>query len=958
MKILKLRADGFGPLRGEYAFNADGVTLLVDDNERGKSSLMAAVTAGLYGLDGDRRTHRVITPLERWRPWDGGPFRLELDLEHQGERYTVIRDFDRNIAEVWNERGQELSHEFRDGDAIAVGRKLLGLDAVEFEKCALVRQGELDLVVEDEERMRRASTLQARLEEAADSRGGDASAIEAIQALDQAMAQYTCPELPSTVRVETAIQRLRTGLEALEVELNALEHDLERVRQPLDDLAGLDDEDRALRLQRTGLEGALRAQRAAVARRRLEEDQALGIEIERLSAEAEAAAGTRDVPASAEAELRDLLGRLEAARQKLAEFDTRAREAAEEDARRSAEIEALGPYENSTHADADALAARAAEIRQLDDQHELLLERIGEHHAELAEHGLPQERVMDLARRFEALEDEDLYLLRSQPHLSNVFQRSYNAAEADRNESTEILHEIARRRRGRVIPGWILLALGSTTIGAGIAALALRIGPPWHLLAAAGALLVVLGMAMLLWGNLSRRQEREEQLDRLSEADNQLEQLSRQRSENEERLASVAREIGCEDSASLQREWTDYGRLLELGGEVRPLQLQIADVERQRVLLVDAVRPTLEVAGGGPCEPDHLELTAACIRKRIDQARQLAEFRKGNGWIEMQRMTAQTSVAELEQSAVEVLRSAGIARDPQRTWADEVEALAQRARETAHRARLTRERIPELQARRLDPQTIEDLRAQIAAAPATPAAAAPAARTPAAIESEIAAVGRRIEEILHRRAELRPKVDEVLRRYHATHPVKSAERDAWERALERALRYQEAVALARETLEQAAHDTHQRWAEFLNRRVGEILQALGTHVGSLRFGEDLDFAACLSDRTPVPRGRALMQLSAGARDQLHFAVRLAISEFLSRGAGSLPLMVDDCFATSDDPRARAGMRFLIEQYAQQHQIIFTTCHRQRYAEFAALDPALYAERVLWTDLGTGAGARR
>ena len=62
----------------------------MDRNERGKTSLLHAIVAGLYGLDADGRRHRNgQTPLDRWRPWDGGTYRVELDVESEGETYTI-----------------------------------------------------------------------------------------------------------------------------------------------------------------------------------------------------------------------------------------------------------------------------------------------------------------------------------------------------------------------------------------------------------------------------------------------------------------------------------------------------------------------------------------------------------------------------------------------------------------------------------------------------------------------------------------------------------------------------------------------------------------------------------------------------------------------------------------------------------------------------------------------------
>ena len=65
----------------------------------------------------------------------------------------------------------------------------------------------------------------------------------------------------------------------------------------------------------------------------------------------------------------------------------------------------------------------------------------------------------------------------------------------------------------------------------------------------------------------------------------------------------------------------------------------------------------------------------------------------------------------------------------------------------------------------------------------------------------------------------------------------------------------------------------------------------------------------------------------------------------------MPLLLDDVFATSDDERARAGMRTLIER-VEGHQIVLTTCHRQRYERLKELDPELYARRVQFLDLSS------
>src|SRR5205085_6505269 len=145
VKIRRIRLDGFGALRGEFAFDPGRVTVLLDDNERGKSTLLAAICAALYGLSNDKRSNKVLTPLERWKPWNGGSYRVEMEIDTGGERLWIKRDFDRETIEVWDEQGQDVTARFREGkDEYPVGHRLLGLDAAEFEKCAFVRQGGLD----------------------------------------------------------------------------------------------------------------------------------------------------------------------------------------------------------------------------------------------------------------------------------------------------------------------------------------------------------------------------------------------------------------------------------------------------------------------------------------------------------------------------------------------------------------------------------------------------------------------------------------------------------------------------------------------------------------------------------------------------------------------------------------------------------------------------------------------
>jgi len=217
------------------------------------------------------------------------------------------------------------------------------------------------------------------------------------------------------------------------------------------------------------------------------------------------------------------------------------------------------------------------------------------------------------------------------------------------------------------------------------------------------------------------------------------------------------------------------------------------------------------------------------------------------------------------------------------------------------------------------------------------------------IENETRRLREQLDTLARRRTDLRVAVEETERRYRAQHPEALLYRERVEAALMRARRFKHSVEMARDTVQKVAADTHRRWADFLNDRVGGLLDAMGHGAQQLRFGDDLDFSVKVGNGQQLARGKADVQLSAGARDQLYLAVRLAVSEFLSRGGDAVPFLLDDVFVTSDDERTRAGMKLLVEQFARDHQVILLTCHRKRFEALAAMDAELYRERIQWMD---------
>ncbi len=960
MKLVRLRVDGFGPLQGEWTFSADRVNVVLDDNERGKTTLFAAISAALYGLEGDRRTHRVVTPLERWRPWNGGAFRVTLDVECAAGAYTITRDFERSTVAVFDRTGGEVTAQFLEGrDEYPVGKKLLGLDQAEFEKSALLLQGELDGVVPADEKARRASTLKSRLENAADTHIGDTNASEALRVLEEALRRYNAHELDFTGTIDNAIDRLTAKRELVEVDIRELDSTLIVAQAPLEDLLQLTQDERKLQNALRELENERRAGLAVDVRRQLADHEAALAEVTRLEGEAGGLAGTAALPPNAEGDLRETIARHEEAMRGIEGLESRRRdELAREREAIAAERLELAPYDLFSLEEADRCVGQAAELRHLLMQDALLRHQVFELRDGLAGKGYEPEQVQFLQQRFASLPPESLRLLRQQSELNLVFQTESATLEQQRTGATETLRAVDAARSARRTPGWILLALGAAALVAGGLVLALRGTATLGVaLLAAGGAVAAAGGALLGLGAKTRRADRDNALTLLAEAQGRINQLHRRRAENESGLVELARMMGYRDHVDLLRQWGEYARLVEDSGPLLRAQEQLEAADRRRQQLIDDARPLVKVAGENVVTPELLEKVAYDARRSVNARQRLADLERGFGWVEEEKRVLEAAANAMKDRAVRVLQTAGISHEPGRGWAHHVNELKRRMEGRVRYAMISEELVPAAR-RRLHPEhEVAQRRRQLEMLMAG-GELAPNARASADIEVEVKQTRSKLEEAQRRRSDVRVEVEEVWRRHAQRRPDLAQSQERLGRAIERAKKFKQAAEMAHATIQRVASDTHRKWADFLNDRVAKILESFGTSVEGLRFGEDLDFSVQLDGGPLVSRGKAHAQLSAGARDQLYLAVRLAISEFLSRGTEPLPLLLDDVFATSDDERLRAGMRALIESFGAGHQLLLTTCHRSRVNELRRMDPDLYRDRVHWVDLGVGTGVQR
>jgi len=147
-------------------------------------------------------------------------------------------------------------------------------------------------------------------------------------------------------------------------------------------------------------------------------------------------------------------------------------------------------------------------------------------------------------------------------------------------------------------------------------------------------------------------------------------------------------------------------------------------------------------------------------------------------------------------------------------------------------------------------------------------------------------------------------------------------------------------------LEGISREAYAEWAEVLNERASDALALLAPGHGDLRFDESLSFTiGDLRDGSRRTRDDVDYRFSAGARDQVYLAARLALAGYLSSGKVHLPLILDDPFASFDDQRFSNAMSMLIDKFAKRHQIIILSCHETRHRAWQDRNAGRSAERV-------------
>ncbi len=220
MRIESIHIHGFGHLVDRrYDFPAEGAALIMEANESGKSTLAAAILAGLCGFPSRRASGESVKAELVYRPWDTDRYALDMDIEVGGRRLRIERDFDSKSFVV---RDRETNRDISAGFNPDLTAGLLHLPREDFQRVAFISGKEVC-------NFSSSTGIQSRLSALVEGSDCDESAEPAIAILENT--GYLLGG--RSLKTETAICRISAGiaektraLAELEAALDAADHEV------------------------------------------------------------------------------------------------------------------------------------------------------------------------------------------------------------------------------------------------------------------------------------------------------------------------------------------------------------------------------------------------------------------------------------------------------------------------------------------------------------------------------------------------------------------------------------------------------------------------------------------------------------------------------------------------------------------------------------------------------------
>lgn len=919
MKFKKLKVQGFGNLHGVEMKFQPHLNVILAPNESGKSTLTECLYRCLYGFHVQKKEK---TFLDQYKPLRGDRYAAQLTIEDcAGTSYEVDRDFAAKTVLVRNAiTGEDLTGRFpteRKGQHLLFAEDVLGISRDIYRSVCFIAQGFVDSLDNGEE-------LSGEIRRLADSSGQDSDHKMALDRLDKAIDKIGKTERASNKEYGQTCDRVRqldlqrAGIVESKQEREQIEQQLEQLRERLEQTQRDLTRSRALNL-------SLQLARLNTT---LEKFHSLTEEIEQLENKTEQLEQYKSVPTQLRDELHLDRDRAEKLSEQIAEHEKAIAntEQAIEDLKRK-----LRTYQNFYKLPEDAVEridtlgnSWKKEKREL----ELLDQRISQakHSRQRIEQQLAE--LNTKVEKFSAVLQGDLGATNAQLNrlIEDVSKQAAKKHEINFREQQLQARRIdlARKKKSFLIlsasvgflaaAGTFFFQMSETLPGAVVSGLI------------AGGVtfaLIFFATGQILSGDKKNIIEEQKALDVLEDEVQNAEQRK------QDALTSA-------DVPSMK----DLNELLNLR---KDLQGRLSDDDSLKQLLEERQRRETELQQ--TTQKMRMLLTQSGIINEEEEitVEHVSLFKEG---LKKQKLLAQEMQSK-------VGKKEDLAKDLQ-AWKSERDSMNDKVKEILAKGNAeTFEQFEEACAKNLELksslQRLENLREQRSILIGDQGEKQLLEKkqnleksleqmeeipeiddTDAAREKLLAEdVPKKEQEVSDLQRQIAAEEARLQERWESEHSLAEIEEQLQEAQahLNRLELYREAVSEAKELIQESATEFHERvFAPEMSACCGDLVKsATGGRYNEILLEKDLSMVRVRGAETQLFQAP---WLSRGAVEQVYFALRVGIGQFLSRGREPLPLILDDTFANTDDRRLPEVCRLLMG-IAETSQILLLTCHRRQ-----------------------------
>lgn len=952
MHFEKLLIHGFGCLRTAtpLSFSPYQLNLIIAPNEEGKSTLVAAFLAAFYGINRRQRGGNPLQPSsEQYKPWiDPDRFGLELHFTYEGTNWILERDFAQegtDLRLINLASGREMSRQFlTDGKSRSIGERFFRLNIEEFLKSFYLRQDEF-LLLKD------AQSLVHQVQRTATSIGGELTSHQAINLLEGILAEFPLRNRRNPLQVKNVLSRLNEAIERAKGEVERISRQMENLEGNRNRLIQLEQDIQRKTQERDEKRRETEWAEIAELREQLQTQQTIEAQLEEKYRERDQLQPYASFPAHRLDELVRYIGDIELLGPE------------REEKQRKLQEEVLKPREEIERQLHDS---RLAGISSEDVQHlQETIARLQERHERMKEayreyQNLAQQADEETTNReqYETYRKRFSQLTPAQLQFIEDFERHYKEGESALRE-VRTRREAAQRERdlifsrNRKISRAVLFFIGgalAALFGGGVA-LYLNSGI-WQLLVGLSLVLGAMGLIIKVVAGSSDKEDLNrvrEELKRHSEQERSL-QSTLQQLESE--LDRLAQQQNFENGWKMIGAFTHYQKQERL---MEPLLRAERAFESSREEFLRGVEE-LEHFYHRAAQPlPDVDKVLEESQKLLERYRQAAELRERFNFLKRREDELRTEITRLTSEhndrlnrAEEILKEGNISKE------GKLEERVNRFREGAHRFHqyhlLNDQIIPTLENRLLPPSDKKRKEERVHQLMARWGLTQPPPALPFSKEQyreEWERLERELKTLNEEAQELRIRFHSQYNELHKNRSQLLLKIQQWEEMKAEVEEFKSGVELAIEQIQSISANIYQTWAETLSREGTLLLSHLNPRYTDFLFDGQLKFTIRDGRTQRIITSEEVERfLSAGARDQIFLAARLAITRYLTRGLReTIPIVLDEPLASSDDERFLQGMKFFMDELSRDYQLFILTCHTERHQWLREQVGSLFDERV-------------